>query len=190
MFSMGERPAVVKGGRPAGPPHEATAGATARAGLAALPHGPIHVRATKDWRAATPSRTGTRTWSDGTRPLPPLSRSLPLLVQRHGQDQETVLARTTLYPEALTDALIAPARSHLHSQPRGLRRRGRTTSSGGGWMTVTERLLSGVPGPADAQAWRSMFGQTQTLFHVKLSTHAVSLRRMGRSGRWNRCGCG
>lgn len=187
MLSMRERLAAVKGSRPAGLPNEAAAGATA----SALPHNPVHVPTAWGRQATTPTRTRTRTWRDGGRPLPPLPHPLPPLVQRHGtpaapwtpQERAIGWARTMRTRAPLTAAQITSARFQFHSRPGCLRPRNRPPSPGGGWTPVAERLLSGVPGRADMHARRSMVGQTRTLFHVKQSTPAVALRSRGRSGR-------
>lgn len=187
MLSMRERPAAVKGSRPAGLPNEAAAGATA----SALPRNSVHVPTAWGRQATTPTRTRTRTWRDGGRPPPPPPRSLPPLVQRHGTlaapwtPQERIIGggRTSTNRALLTATLIISARFQFSGQPGCLRQRSHTPSPGGGWTPVTERLRSGVPGRADMHARRSMVGQTRTLFHVKQSTPAVALRSRGRSGR-------
>ena len=187
MASMGERPVAVKGGRPAGLPSEATGSAAA----SALPHHPVQVHTARGRQAAPPTRSRTQPWRDGVRLLPPLPRSLLLLVQHQDTQatpwtpQERAMGRTrTMLPCApLIAARITAARFQFPGQPSGLRPRRRPPSPVGGRMPVTERLRSSVPGPAAGHAWRCMVRQTRPLFHGKQRTPAVALRSMGRSGR-------
>ena len=71
-----------------------------------------------------------------------------------------MLARTVLDCELLTNALTTPAKSRLYCQPRGLRQRSRTTSLGVAGTTVTESLLSAVPGLAGARPRRSVLARS------------------------------